>query len=119
MKKNISFLFALVLADAIFDAIVFSALTANVEEEPKEEPPTHPLIGRRYKVKDNSYIKDLDANIEGGGLYDREVIIVGEPYVEYVDSICSGSKPYVFVKVFSTDSQRNYRVLFDEGWLVD
>jgi len=119
MNKRFSFLFALVLADAIFDAIVFSALTANVEEEPKQEPPTHPLIGRRYKVMDNSYIKNLDNNTEDCGLYGREVIIVGAPYVEKVEGWAGEEREHTFVKVFSTDSQINYRVLFNEGWLVD
>lgn len=116
MNKNINFLFALLLADALFDAIVFSALSATSTKE-EEETDKHPLIGRRYKVGDNSYIKDLKTGCEGG-LYGRETIIVSDPYTEEIESF--GVKhEHLFVNVFSTDSGRDYRVLFNEGWLID
>ena len=79
----------------------------------------NPLIGRRYKVGDNSYIKDLATGIEGVGLYGREVIIVSEPYAEVVHCVGLPPKEHLFVKVFSTDSGRDYRVLFNESWLID
>ena len=121
MKKNINFLFALLLADALFDAIVFSALSAPTSTKEEEKTDKHPLIGRRYKVGDNSYIKDIESGVDSGvGLYGREVIIVSDPYVEEIPSYFSDEpKKRLFVNVFSTDSARKYRVLFDESWLID
>lgn len=117
MNKNINFLLALLIADALFDTLFLSAILAPSSTEDEDE---HPLIGRRYKPMDNSYIKDLESGVDSGvGLYGKEVIIVSDPYVDTIkDRIC-GDYERLFVDVFSTDSGRKYRVLFNEGWLID
>lgn len=117
MNKNINFLFALLLADALFDALFLSAVLSPSAEKDEEETDKHPLIGRRYKVGDNSYIKDKETGLEGMGLYGREVIIVSDPYVETAGAFVE--REHLFVDVFSTDSARKYRVLFSEDWLID
>ena len=114
MNKNINFLLALLVADALFDALFISAILAPSTEDEDE----HPLIGRRYKVGGNSYIIDKESGLDGG-LYGREVIIVSDPYVETVKDRIIGDHDHLFVDVFSTDSGRKYRVLFNEGWLID
>ena len=118
MNKNINFLFALLLADALFDALFLSAVLSPSAEVEEEETDKHPLVGRRYKVRDNSYIIDKESGLSGG-LYGREVIIVSDPYVETVKSPIVGDHEHLFVDVFSTDSARKYRVLFNESWLID
>lgn len=78
----------------------------------------HPLIGRRMIVKDNSYIIDKETGLDCG-LYDKEVVIVSDPYREVVHSSIVGDHEHLFIDVASLDSGRRYRVLFDEGWLID
>ena len=78
------------------------------------------LIGRRYIVKDNGGIKDYATGIERGiGLLDREVVIVSEPFVETIRVVGHPPMQRLFVRVFSLDSGRDYRVLFNEGGLID
>lgn len=120
MNKNINFLFALLLADVLFDTLFLASVLSSTEEDEEEEPSfsdKHPLIGRRYKVQDNSYIKDLKTGCEGG-LYGKETIIISDPYTEVID-FYGNKNEHLFVNVFSTDSGRDYRVLFNEGWLID
>lgn len=117
MRKNTSFLFALLLADVLLDTLFLASVLSPTEDDEQSFSDKHPLIGRRYKVQDNSYIKDLKTGCEGG-LYGRETIIVSDPYTEEID-FYGNKNEHLFVNVFSTDSGRDYRVLFNEGWLID
>ena len=124
MRKNTTafaaFIVALIVADLLTD-IAFLASVYGNEEKDEDFKDKHPLIGRRYKVGDNSYIKDIESGVDSGiGLYGREVIIVSDPYVEETKEFWQNEPTkHLFVNVFSTDSSRKYRVLFDEGWLIN
>ena len=75
------------------------------------------LIGRRYIVKDNSYSKDLSGANKSPLLYNRECIIIHEPYTE-----CVKGKNYLFVDVVVPNNEfytKHYRVLFYEWGLMD
>lgn len=120
MNKNITTAF---LAFAILDVMADIALLNSILTPPQEEDDTdkHPLIGRRYIVNDNSYAIDKETGIEVHGLHGKEYIIVSDPYVEEVEPIFKGGEPFkkIFVDVFSIDSARKYRVLFQERGLVE
>lgn len=119
MKKDITTAF---LAFAILDLMADIALLNSILTPPQEEDDTdkHPLIGRRYIVEDNSYAIDKETGINVHGLHGKEYIIVSDPYVEEVEPIFSDEERFkkIFVDVFSTDSARKYRVLFQERCVV-
>lgn len=119
MNKNITTAF---LAFAILDLMADIALLNSILTPPQEEDDTdkHPLIGRRYIVEDNSYAIDKETGISVHGLHGKEYIIVSDPYVEEVEPIFSDEERFkkIFVDVFSTDSARKYRVLFQERCVV-
>lgn len=75
------------------------------------------LIGRRYLVKDNSFSKDLSGEITTPLLYNRQCIIIHNPYTE-----CVKGKTYLFVDVVVPNNEfytKHYRVLFFEWGLMD
>ncbi len=119
MKKDITTAF---LALAILDLMADIALLNSILTPPQEEDDTdkHPLIGRRYIVTDNSYAIDKENGARVGGLHDKEYIIVSDPYVEKVYPFFNKEEgiDQLFVDVFSIDSARKYRVLFQERNVV-
>ena len=75
------------------------------------------LIGRRYEVKDNSYIKDLSGTCKCPLLYGQTCIIIHNPYTE-----CLKGETYLFVDVVVPNNEfytKHYRVLFFEWGLLD
>ena len=75
------------------------------------------LIGRRYVVKDCSYIKDLSGNCQFPRLYGQTCIIIHHPYTE-----CVKGKTLLFVDVVVPNNvfyPNHYRVLFYEWALLD
>ena len=75
------------------------------------------LIGRRYVVKDCSYIKDLSGNCQFPRLYGQTCIIIHHPYTE-----CVKGKILLFVDVVVPNNKfytKHYRVLFYEWGLLD
>lgn len=119
MHKDITTAFlAFAILDIMSDiALLNSILTPSQEEDDTDK---HPLIGRRYIVNDNSYARDKETGLEVGGLHGKEYIIVSDPYVAEVEPFFKGGEPHshLFVDVFSTDSARKYRVLFQERSVV-
>jgi len=114
-KKTAKAILALVALDIATDIAFLNSL-ANKQEE---ETDKHPLIGRRYIVTDNSYAIDKETGVEVSGLHEKEYIIVSDPYADEVESRWTGDKhKHMFVDVFSTDSARKYRVLFQERNVV-
>ena len=108
---------ALVAMDIISDNLFLTAMlndTEGVDEQDTTETETNPLIGRRYIVKDNSYATDKATGVSVDNLHGKEYIIVGEPFVERNIN----TKPRLMVTIFSTDSEREYNVLFQENCIV-
>lgn len=115
MKKDITTAFlALAILDLMADIALLNSILATKQEEDTDK---HPLIGRRYIVTDNSYAIDKESGVSVSGLADKEYIIVSDPYVEEVEFI-GIKREYLFVDVFSIDSARKYRVLFQERNVV-
>jgi hypothetical protein len=79
-----------------------------------------PIIGRLYCPKDNSFIKRLDNGTEGM-LYDVWCRIISEPYVatSYVSPIDGEKRQDMFVNVASVETDIEYRVLFNESWILN
>ena len=101
---------ALVAMDIISDILFITAMlndTEGVDEQDTTE--TNPLIGRRYIVKDDSYATDKATGVSVKNLHGKEYIIVGEPFVK---------DGHLMVTIFSTDSEREYNVLFQENCIV-
>ena len=118
MKKDIlAGILALAIADVASDIFFLSSVLSPKQGEDNDK---HPLIGRRYIVTDNSYAIDKESGARVGGLHDKEYIIVSDPYVEKVYPFFSKEEGIdeLFVDVFSTDSARKYRVLFQERNVV-
>ena len=75
------------------------------------------LIGRRYKVKDASYSKDLSGNCQFPLLGGQEGIIIHQPYTE-----CHKGRVHLFVDIVIPNNpfyKYHYRVLFYEWGLLD
>ena len=70
---------------------------------------TNPLIGRRYIPKTSDYATDKATGVSVDNLHGKEYIIVGEPFVK---------DGHLMVTIFSTDSEREYNVLFQENCIV-
>ena len=119
MNKTISSLILAILAvDAMFDLAFLNAI--GISDTDDEDTDKHPLIGRRYIVNDNSYAIDKESGARVSGLHDKEYIIVSDPYVEKVYPFFSKEEgiDQLFVDVFSIDSARKYRVIFQERSVV-
>jgi len=118
MKKDITTAFlALAILDLMADIALLNSILAPAQEEDTDK---HPLIGRRYIVTDNSYAIDKESGTSASGLHDKEYIIVSDPYVEKVYPFFCKEEgiDQLFVDVFSIDSARKYRVLFQERNVV-
>ena len=113
---------ALVAADIISDIKTISGIVNKEQTQPAggmTYAERHPLIGRRMKVQDNSWIIDKETGCETD-LYGREVVVVSDPYKEIIYTRWDDSPiERLFVDVASLDTGRRYRVLFRESWLID
>lgn len=82
------------------------------------------VIGKRIKVKSNSYITRLDRHVDNiQCLYGKEFIIISEPYRKQVHKGCDiriyGECYKTMVKVKSPRTGYEYEIMFEESWLVD
>lgn len=97
--------------------LLFAAIGALHEELEKEQK--YNLIGRKYTVRDNSYIREI---VDGEkksyhcGLCGETVIIISQPYITMVEGAL---KPHEqrMIKVKSMKTGFIYEVLFNEGWI--
>lgn len=109
---------ALAIIDILTDIAFLYSIFGNEEVEDTDAD-KHPLIGRRYIVKDNSYAIDKETGVEVSGVANKEYVIVSDPYVEEIKSNWTDKTyKHLFVDVFSLDSARKYRVLFQENGVV-
>ena len=81
------------------------------------------IIGKRYRVFDNSYAKQLDTCVNSHqDLYGKEFIIISEPYKkqvhEGVDYRLYGTKYREMVNVRSQRTGYEYEVMFRKDWIV-
>lgn len=78
------------------------------------------IIGKFYCPKDNSYIKRLD-NGASGQLFNVWCKLISEPYLStsYVSPIDGEESQDMFVNVESVETGVEYRVLFNESWLLN
>ena len=105
-----------IISDIMFlTAVLNSAESAEDEDTALSFADKHPLIGRRYIPKTSDYATDKATKVRVDNLHGKEYIIVGEPFV--VRNI--NEKPRLMVTVFSTDSEREYEVLFQENCIVE
>ena len=77
------------------------------------------IIGKRMMVKDNSYLVTKQDKEARGSLYGKIVEITSEPFEEDVDGICGSTHTETFVYAVSLESGIEYRVLWNENWLVE
>lgn len=100
-----------IISDIMFlTAVLNSAESAEDEDTALSFADKHPLIGRRYIPKTSDYATDKATNVRVDNLHGKEYIIVGDPYVE---------DGHLMVTIFSTDSEREYNVLFQENCIVE
>lgn len=78
------------------------------------------IIGKLYCPKDNSYIKRLD-NGASGHLFDVWCKVISEPYLatSFVSPIDGEESQDMFVNVESVETGIEYRVLFNESWMLN
>lgn len=78
------------------------------------------IIGKLYCPMDNSYIERLD-NGASGMLYKVWCKVISEPYLatSYVSPIDGEESQDMFVNVESEETGVEYRVLFNESWLLN
>lgn len=79
------------------------------------------LIGKKYIVKDNSYIVDLqNKNVKHTDLYGKEMIIIAEPFIKKIHNDFDDFSYEVYmVEVISPITFKRYQVLFNESCIVD
>lgn len=98
--------------------LIFAAIDALIEEELKKEK-KYNLIGRKYTVQDNSYIREIvngEKKRYHCGLCGETVIIVSQPYITTVEGAL---KPHEqrMIKVKSRKTGFIYEVMFNESWI--
>jgi hypothetical protein len=96
--------------------LIFVTIDALIEEELKKE---NNLIGKKYTIRDNSYIREIvngEKKSYHCGLYGETVIIISQPYITMVESVL---KPHEqrMIKVKSMKTGFIYEVMFNEGWI--
>lgn len=102
-----------------FDIMLLATtIDALIGEELKREQ-KYNLIGRKYTVKDNSYIREIVDGYKRDyrcDLYGETVIIVSQPYITIVEGVL---KPHEqrMIKVKSLKTGFIYEVLFRETWI--
>jgi hypothetical protein len=106
---------AIIAMDIISDIMFLTAMLNSTEcvDEQDNEPSyldTHPLVGRRYVPKTSDYATDRATGVRVDNLHGKEYIIVGNPFVK---------DGHLMVTIFSTDSEREYDVLFQENCIVE
>jgi len=102
---------AVIVMDIIGDILFLSAMAESSEKKDSglTYADTHPLVGRRYIPKCSDYATDRETGVEVHNLHGKEYIIVGNPFVK---------DGHLMVTIFSTDSEREYDVLFEENCIV-
>ena len=106
---------AIVAMDIISDIMFINAvLSADEGKQTEDNEPSyfdkHPLVGMRYIVKNEDNAYDRASGVSVTGLKGKEYIIVGDPFVE---------NEHLMITIFSTDSEREYNVIFEENAIVE
>lgn len=98
--------------------LIFATIDALIEEELKKEK-EYNLIGKKYTIRDNSYIREIVNGKKKNYhcyLYGETVIIISQPYITMVEGAL---KPHEqrMIKVKSMKTGFIYEVMFNEGWI--
>jgi hypothetical protein len=98
--------------------LIFAAIDALIEEELKKEK-KYNLVGRKYTIQDNSYIREIvngEKKSYHCSLCGETMIIISQPYITMVEGAL---KPHEqrMIKVKSMKTGFIYEVLFNEGWI--
>lgn len=85
---------------------------------------TFSVIGKRMRVRDNSYITRIGGNKRDfTDLYHKTVIILSEPFQKQVADNFElrewGERWATMVRAMEVETKRCYEVMFCEGWLID
>ncbi len=96
--------------------LMCATIDALIEKEFKRE---YNLIGRKYIIGDNSYIREIVDGYKRNyrcQLFGETVIIISQPYITMVEGV---SKPHEqrMIKVKSLKTGFIYEVLFNETWI--
>ena len=98
--------------------LIFATIDALIEEELKKEK-EYNLIGKKYTIRDNSYIREIVNGKKKNyhcGFCGETVIIISQPYIIMVEGTL---KPHEqrMIKVKSMKTGFIYEVMFNEGWI--
>lgn len=80
------------------------------------------LIGKKYIIKDNSYIREIVNGVKKNyscSLYGQTVEIISDPYITIVKSIGLDPCEERMIMVRSLKTGFVYEVLFAESWILD
>lgn len=80
------------------------------------------LIGKKYIVKDNSYIREIVNGVKKNYrcyLCGLIVEIISDPYITIVKTVGHDPHEERMIKVRSLKTGFVYEVLFAEGWILD
>jgi hypothetical protein len=96
--------------------LIFVTIDALIEEELKKE---NNLIGKKYTIRDNSYIREIINGKKKNyhcDLYGETVIIISQPYITMVECALKLHEQRM-IKVRSMKTGFIYEVMFNEGWI--
>lgn len=96
--------------------LMCAAIDALIEEELKKEQ-KYNLIGRKYTVKDNSYIREIVNGEKKNyhcGLCGETVTIISQPYITMVGGDLESHEQRM-IKVKSMKTGFIYEVIFNES----
>ena len=99
--------------------LIFATIDALIEEELKKEK-EYNLIGKKYTIRDNSYIREIVNGKKKNyhcDLCGETVIIISQPYITMVEGAALKSHEQRMIKVKSMKIGFIYEVMFNEGWI--
>lgn len=108
-------------AQIIAATITQAAIEDQLMKEIQERANKYNLIGKKYTIRDNSYIREIVHGVKRNyhcDLCGETMTIISQPYITMVEG---SLKTYErrMIKVKSMKTGFIYEVMFNEGWIQD
>jgi hypothetical protein len=106
-------------AQIISAIVTMVALEDQLKKEIQEITNKYNLIGKKYTIQDNSYIREIvngEKKSYHCSLCGETMIIISQPYITMVEGALKTYERRM-IKVKSMKTGLIYEVMFNEGWI--
>jgi hypothetical protein len=108
---------AQIISAIVTKAAIETAIKSAIEDQIKKEK--YNLIGKKYTIQDNSYIREFVHGVKRKyhcDLCGETMIIISQPYITMVEGALKTYERRM-IKVKSMKTGFIYEVMFNEGWI--